>query len=72
MPEIGELQGGADIVAHAEALVVGKSVEKQDEPPNRVCAPSAVVEQLGKICVALFYDVLGERAYQVAEKAVRY
>ena len=72
MPEIGELQGSAYIIAHAEALVVGKAVEQQDEPPNGVCASSAVVEKLGKICVAFFYDVLRKGAYQVAEKAVRY
>ena len=68
LPEVDELQSGADRVARAEVRRRLRAVEAQHQPADRVGGTTAVVEQVFERRVARRQDVLPERGQEVAEQ----
>ncbi len=71
LPEIRELQPGADVIGEKVQLFLAMTVQQQDQPADRVRAATAIVEHLRKIRVAPLDHVLLERGEQVGEKTRR-
>ncbi len=72
LPEVDELQGGADGVALRQGLGIRHAIQVQQQPPHGVGRAAAVVEQGGAVgvggAVAGFLGVLHEGAEQVVEQ----
>jgi hypothetical protein len=68
LPEVGELEGGADGVGLGEAFVVVKAVEEEDEAADGVGGAAAIVEDAGVGGVAFDGDVLGEGGEEVLKE----
>ena len=68
LPEIRELQAGADVVGEHVQLLVAHAVQQQDEPPDRIRAAAAIIEHLGEIRVAALDHVLLEGGEQIGEE----
>ena len=53
LPEIGELQGGADVIGQGRPRLVERLAEVKHQPPDRVGGAAAIVEQLIERLVSL-------------------
>src|ERR1019366_4910104 len=71
LPEIRQLQSGANVIGEEMQLLLPLAVQQQDEPADRVRAAAAIIEHFGKIRVAAFDHVLLESREQVGEEAER-
>ena len=71
LPEVDELQAGADPVGHGQVFGGVGAVEVQHQPAHRVGRAAAVVRKLGKICVAGLAHILAEGVEQVAKEPDR-
>ncbi len=68
LPEVDELQGGADFVAELLAEFVAVAAHVEDESANGVGASGAVIDELRKIGVAGDVLVLFEGADKIGER----
>jgi RNase P/RNase MRP subunit p29 len=72
LPEIDQLQRGANLVAFAQRQFIGHAVQVQQQAPDRVGRTGAVVKQLGVSLVAALpageMHVLFKRVKQVGQK----
>ena len=75
LPEVDQLQGGADGVAFFQRLRAGHAIQVQQQTAHGVGGAAAIVQQLGAVGVALgvagFLHVLDEGAEQVVEQRHR-
>ena len=71
MPEVDELQGGADAVALGEAERVGVSVKVQQQSADRIGTAAGVIHQLAEVLIAGFHHVLAEGGKQAVERFKR-
>jgi len=60
LPKVDELQRGADAVALGDADFVGLSVQVQHNAPDRIGGTAAVVNQVAKILISGFDNILTE------------
>ena len=67
LPEVDELQGGADAVALGEAERVGMTIEVQQQSADRIGTAAGIIHQLAKVLIAGFHYVLAEGGKQVVE-----
>ena len=70
LPEVGELEGGADGVGKLGELLFAMAVEKEYQAANRVGTAAAVVEDGGEVLVAALDDVLFEGAEEIEKEGV--
>ena len=71
LPEIGELQAGADRIGLRARRVVIDPVEVKQQTSDRVRRTRAIVADLGEIGVARLDDILPERGQQRAQRSER-
>ena len=71
LPEVDELESGADAVALRQAERVGVAVEVQEQTADGVGAAAGIVHQLAEVLVAGFHYVLAEGGEQVVERLKR-
>ena len=60
LPEVGELQGGADRVGAGQEVAAADAVEMEQQAADRVRRAPAVIEQQRAVGVARDRDVLDE------------
>src|SRR5262249_10651812 len=66
-----QLQPRTDRVGPAEILIAGAAAERQDEPPDGVCAAAAIVDKLLERFVFADYLVLLESRDQIEKRLCR-
>ena len=75
LPEVDELQRGANVVALRQQRGLGDAIQVQQQPPHGVGRQAAVVQQLGVVGVALAaggaVHVLLKGAQQVVQQVQR-
>ena len=70
LPEVGELEGGADGVGKFGQFLFPVAVEKEDEAADGIGTAAAVVENRGEVFVAALDDVLFEGAEEIEKEGV--
>ena len=69
LPEVGELQAGADRVAPSEVVCALAAIQREQQAPHGICRARAVVQHVGVRRIALGRDVLAKsRDQRMAER----
>jgi len=70
LPEVGELESGADVVGQFGEFLFPVTMEEEDETTDGVGTAATVIENGGEVLVAAFDDVLLKGAEEVEKEGV--
>jgi len=71
LPEVGELQPGADGIARGAVRIVVAPVQREQQAPDRVRGTARVVAQRRERRIAVHGHVLRERGQEIGERGGR-